>query len=241
MYPHNLLFESLPGKVRVRLLHSSRTVVLKAGDILHNPGQHIQEVFFPLDCLISVTVTVDEGRTAAAGIVGSREMVGLNAIMGGCETNHTQYVCQASGSALRVDAEPLLDAFENVKQVRDGLLCYTQAYMAQLSQNVACNRLHTIRQRLARWILECRDRLHADDLTPTHEFISQMLGVRRSGITETAAELQQLGLIDYGRKRLHVINAPGLENESCECFRVILAEYDRLLGSANPLIAAAYR
>lgn len=233
MKPRNRLLEALPAGARDRLQQGAWTVDLKEGDVLHRPGQQIQAVYFPLDCLISVTVTMHEARTAEAGIVGSREMVGVNAFMGGRETNQTEYVCQASGSALKIGAKPFLDEFDNDKAVRDVMLRYTQAYIAQLSQNVACNRLHTIRQRMARWILECRDRLNVDDLTPTHEFISQMLGVRRSGITETAAELQAIGLIDYGRKRLRVIDPAGLEKESCECFRVIRDEYDRLLGDAD--------
>jgi CRP-like cAMP-binding protein len=235
MKPQNLLLAALPNDVRERLKFNSRIVDLKEGDVLHRPGQEILDVFFPLDCLISVTVTMDEARTAEAGIVGSREMVGVNAFMGGRETTQTKYVCQAAGTAIRMEAGPLLDEFDKVKAVRDVMLRYTQAYIAQLSQNVACNRLHTIKQRMARWILECRDRLKADDLTPTHEFISQMLGVRRAGITETAAELQQLGLIESGRKRLRIVDRAGLEKESCECFRVILGEYDRLLG---PKLAA---
>jgi CRP-like cAMP-binding protein len=211
-------------------LRHARTVELEASQILHRPGQLIQEVYFPLDCLISVTVTMTEVRTAEAGIVGSREMVGVNAFMGGQETNQTEYICQCPGSALKVDAEPLLDEFDRSKAVRDVMLRYTQAYIAQLSQNVACNRIHTLKQRLARWMLECRDRLRTDDLTLSHEFISQMLGVRRAGVTEMAAELQQSGLIEYGRKKLRVVNPTGLANVSCECFGVILDEYDRLLG-----------
>lgn len=233
MVPQNLLLAALPQDVRERLERHARTVNLTEGDILHRPGQEIRDVYFPLDCLISVTVTMAEARTAEAGIVGSREMVGVNAFMGGQETTQTEYICQAAGTAVRVEAKPLLDEFDRVKAVRDVMLRYTQAYIAQLSQNVACNRLHSIKQRMARWILECRDRLKADDLTPTHEFISQMLGVRRPGITETAAELQKLGLIEYGRKRLRVIDPSGLEKESCECFRAILDEYNRLLGSRN--------
>jgi CRP-like cAMP-binding protein len=227
----NLLLAALPQAIRERLQRHGRIVALKEGDILHRPAEEIKDVYFPLDCLISVTVTMSEARTAEAGIVGSREMVGVNAFMGGSETTQTKYVCQAAGSALKVDASLLMEEFDKNKTVRDVMLRYTQAYIAQLSQNVACNRLHTIRQRMARWILECRDRLKADDLTPTHEFISQMLGVRRPGITETAAELQALGLIVYARKRLRVIDPAGLEKESCECFRLVLGEYDRLLGA----------
>ena len=187
-------------------------------------------MYFPLDCLISITVTMRVGRTAEAGIVGSREMVGVDAFMGGRVTNQTEYVCQASGTALKLEAKVLLDEFNQVRGVRDVMLRFTQAYIAQLSQNVACNRIHTIKQRMARWILECRDRLRADDLTPTHEFISQMLGVRRPGITVIAAELVRMGLIEYGRKRLRVLDPVGLEAESCECFGVLRKENATLLG-----------
>jgi CRP-like cAMP-binding protein len=230
MGPRNFLLAALPGEVLERLARHMRTVDLKHGAILHRPGQRIDDVYFPLDCLISVTITMAEARTAEAGIVGSREMVGVNAFMGGRETNQTEYICQASGTAVRMAAEPLLKEFDETKAVRDVMLRYTQAYIAQLSQNVACNRLHTIEQRLARWLLECRDRLGRDDLALTHEFIAQMLGVRRSGVTETAGALQSRGLIDYGRKKLQVVDAPGLEATSCECFGVIRDEYDRLLG-----------
>jgi CRP-like cAMP-binding protein len=228
----NLLLTALPAKVRDRLGRDARTIDLKQGEILHRPGQAISHVYFPLGCLISVTVTMTKAKaqTVEAGIVGSREMVGLNAFMGGRETNQTEYICQVPGTVVRIEAKPFLREFDRVKSVRDVMLRYTQAYIAQLSQNVACNRLHSIEQRLARWMLECRDRLRSDDLSLTHEFIAQMLGVRRAGVTETAAKLEDHKLIEYGRKKLRITDAPGLERVSCECFRVIREEYDRLLG-----------
>jgi CRP-like cAMP-binding protein len=232
MAPQNLLLTALPLDVRERLARRWRIVALKRSDILHRPGEEIENVFFPLDCLISITVTMDQARTVEAGIVGSREMVGLNAFMGGRETNQTQYVCQSPGTAVRVAAGAFLDEFNAVREVRDVMLRFTQAYIAQLSQNVACNRLHTIEQRMARWMLECRERLKTDDLSMTHEFISEMLGVRRAGISEAAATLQQRDLIMSSRGTLRVTNAEGLGAASCECFRVILNEYDRLLGPA---------
>jgi CRP-like cAMP-binding protein len=233
MAAENLLLAALPAEVRERLGRYTRTVDLKHGEVLHRPNQTIEQVYFPHDCLISVTVTMSEGRTAEAGIVGSREMVGVNAFMGGRETNQTEYICQIAGTAVKMAAGPLLAEFDTVKAVRDVLLRFVQAYIAQLSQNVACNRIHSIEQRLARWMLECQDRLGTDDLTLTHEFISQMLGVRRAGVTEAAGKLQEQGLIEYGRKKLRVVDAPGLERVSCECFRVIREEYDRLLGLAS--------
>jgi CRP-like cAMP-binding protein len=232
METQSKLLAALPADVRGRLANRWRIVDLKRGQILHRPGQEIKEVYFPLDCLISITVTMKDARTAEAGIVGSREMVGLNAFMGGRETNQTEYVCQSPGTAVRVAAEPFLAEFKSNQNVRDVMLRFTQAYIAQLSQNVACNRLHSIEQRFARWLLECRDRLNTDDLNMTHEYIAEMLGVRRAGVTEIAQVLQGRGLISYGRGRMSIVDAGSLEKTSCECFGVIREEYDRLLGSA---------
>ena len=232
METQNKLLAALPAGISERLAESWQIVNLKRGHILHFPGQEIQNVYFPLDCLISITVTMGEGRTVEAGIVGSREMVGVNAFMGGRETNQTEYVCQSPGTAIKVEASLFLDEFNSDKTVRDVMLKFTQAYIAQLSQNVACNRLHTIEQRLARWMLECRDRLKTDDVSMTHEFISEMLGVRRAGITEIAGKLQERNLIESTRGTLRVIDSDGLKAASCECFGMLLDEYDRLLGPA---------
>ena len=229
MMTKNLLLAALPRESRDRLERISRRVDLTHGKILHHPNQAIETVYFPLNCLISITVTMAEGRTVEAGAVGSREMVGVNAFMGGRETNQTQYVCQVPGSAVMMAAQPLLDEFDEVKGVRDVLLRFVQAYIAQLSQNVACNRVHTVEQRLARWLLEVRDRLGTDDVGVTHEFIGQMLGTRRAGVSDAAKGLQERGLLEYGRKNLRVIDADGLGRVACECFQVLRDEYDRLL------------
>jgi CRP-like cAMP-binding protein len=230
MRPDNQLLAALPPDTVARWKRHMRTVELAHGQVLHRSGQPITDVYFPLDCMISVTVTTAEGRTAEAGAVGSREMVGINAFMGGWETNQTEYVAQIAGAAVAMPARPLLDEFDRVKAVRDVLLRYTQAYIAHLSQNVACNRLHPIERRLARWLLECRDRLGLDDLAITHEFLAEMLGVRRAGVSETAGRLQDEGLIRTGRKRVDIVDAAALEAASCECYRVLRDEYDRLLG-----------
>lgn len=226
----NLLLAALPHDAFDRLRRHMKTIDMPHGRVLHRPNQQITDVYFPLDCMISITVTTSEGRTAEAGAVGSREMVGINAFMGGRETNQTEYVVQIAGSAVVLPARPLLDEFDTDKAVRDVLLRYTQAYIAHLSQNVACNRLHQIDRRLARWLLECRDRLRSDDLAITHEFLGEMLGVRRAGVSETMGKLEQQGLVRRGRKRVRIINTSGLEAASCECYRVTREEYDRLLG-----------
>ncbi|BBO32266.1 Crp/Fnr family transcriptional regulator [Lacipirellula parvula] len=230
MAPDNQLLAALPGVARTRLTDTARTLKLAHGEILQQPGAEILKAYFPLDCLISVTITMMELQTVEVAIVGSREMVGLNAFMGGHETTQTMYICQLAGTAIVIDAQRLLAEFDNDKAVRNIMLKYTEAYIAQLSQNVACNRLHTIEQRLARWLLECRDRMQSDDFEITHEFIAEMLGVRRAGITEASAGLQQRGLIHRGRRSMRIINAAGLKSASCECFRTIQRQYNNLLG-----------
>jgi CRP-like cAMP-binding protein len=228
--PENRLLAVFPRDIHQRLGTRMRTVDLPHGQVLQRPGETIERVYFPLTCLISITVTMTDGATSEAGIVGNREMVGVNAFMGGRETTQTEYVAQVPGLAVLVPAEPLLAEFDRNKPLRDVMLRYTQAYIAQLSQNVACNRQHDIRQRLARWLLECRDRIQSDDFRLTHEFISQMLGVRRAGISEAASALQKDGLIEYGQKAIRITDAERLKEGSCECYGVLRDEYNRLLG-----------
>jgi CRP-like cAMP-binding protein len=176
-----------------------------------------------------------DGRTTEAGAIGNREMVGINAFMGGKETNQTQYVMQIPGTAVWIAAEPLLEEFDRSKPLRDVLLRYTQAYIAQLSQNVACNRMHSLEQRMARWLLEARDRLESEELTLTHEFLSEMLGYRRAGISEAIEAMQQRGWLEQRRKLIYITDSRALEAASCECYGALRDEYNRLLG---PLIAS---
>jgi CRP-like cAMP-binding protein len=229
MTTENLLLAALAPDLYKQLKKNMEQVELSYGKILNRPGETIEEVYFPLTCLISVTITMMDGMTVEAGVVGSREMVGINAFMGGRETTQTEYIVQVPGKAVRMKADLLLHEFDTNKSLRDVMLKYTQAYMAQISQNVACNRLHTIEQRMARWLLESIDRINSDQLFLSHEFLSHMLGVRRASISETASLLQDKGLIQYSRNQIKTIDPQGLEEISCECYGVIKQEYDRLL------------
>ncbi|HKO57652.1 MAG TPA: Crp/Fnr family transcriptional regulator [Thermoanaerobaculia bacterium] len=229
----NRLFDALPGDVR-RLLEPHLThVSLGRGEVLHQPGEKIRDLYFPLDALVSITITMGGGRTAETGVAGNRELVGVNAFMGGSETTQTEYVIQIDGRLMKVAAEPLLKAFDKNKAVRDVVLKYTQAMIAQISQNAACNRLHKVQQRYARWLLEVRDRIQTDDLRLTQEFTGEMLGVRRATVTQAALKLQAKGLIKVTRGGVRIRDAESLEGVSCECFRVLQDEYDRLLGPTD--------
>lgn len=231
MSAENRLLNFLCSEVYEKLAPSLKRVSLERGKILHHPGDTIEDLYFPIDCLISITITMSDGTTAETGVVGNREVVGVNAFMGGRETTQTEYIVQIAGSAVKADARPLLEEFDCNKHLRDVLLRYTQALIAQISQTTACNTLHALEQRLARWLLEAQDRVESDDLKLTQEFIADMLGVRRAGVTQAAQKLQESGLIRYRRGHVQILEQRGLEAASCECFRTVKDEYDRLLGA----------
>lgn len=230
MTSKNRLLDAMSDALLEKLTPHMIQVSLSQGELLHSPGDSIEDVYFPLDCLLSITITMQDGSTAETGVVGNREMLGVNAFMGTQETTQTEYVVQIPGSAMKVKALPLREEFEQNKELRDILLGYTQALIAQISQTTACNRLHVLEQRLARWLLEAQTRVESDELVLTQGFIAEMLGVRRAGVTQAAQKLQESGLIQYSRGRVQILNREGLEAASCECFEVIRNEYDRLLG-----------
>lgn len=230
MLLENYLLAALSPETQAKLAPHLKLVTLQLGEILHRPGEVIQDLYFPLNCAISITITMQDGATAETGIVGSREMVGVNAFMGGSETTATEFIVQIAGDALKIEAQVLLAEFDRNKQMRDVFLRYTQALIAQISQTAACNRLHPLEQRLGRWLLEVQDRISSNELALTQEFIADMLGVRRAGVTQAAQKLQDDGIIKYSRGRVHILNQAGLEAAACECFRVVRDEYDRLLG-----------
>lgn len=230
MVPRNLLLARLPAEVYLRIEPHLKPMSLARDTIIHAPGELIRELYFPLTCMISVTIRMSDGRTVEAGAIGSREVVGINAFMGGRETTHTEYIVQIPGDALKIASNSLTDEFNRNTEMRDLMLKYTQAFIAQISQNVACNRLHTLNERCARWLLEVRDRIESDTFPLTHEFIAEMLGVRRTGVSEAARKLKEDGIVEYRRGEIKIISLEALEAASCECYAVLKDEYDRLLG-----------
>ena len=227
----NRLLDALPRDVCTRLERLSESRSLARGLVLHKPGDVIRDLYFPVDCMISIAVTMRQGKTAEAGVIGNREVVGINAFMGGRETTQTQYETRIPGEAVRIPAAELKREFDNNAGVREVLLKFTQAMIAQISQNTACNRLHSAEQRYARWLLEVRDRIQSDELQLTQEVAGDMLGVRRVSVNHIARGLEKGGLIRHRRGFTDVIDIAGLQAISCECYAVVKEEYDRLLGS----------
>jgi CRP-like cAMP-binding protein len=230
----NLILAALPDDVYESLEPHLERHAFQRSVVLHKPGEEIRDLYFPVDCLISITVTMRDGHTAETGVVGSREMVGVNAFMGGHETTQTEYIVQIGGVAMRVAATPLREAFDRDKRVRDVFLKYTQSLVAQISQNAACNSLHPLERRYARWLLEVHDRVWSDEIPLTHEFMSEMLGVRRAGITELAGKLEREGVLQGGRGWTRIVDMDRLKSTACECHAVLQEEYERLLGRHVP-------
>lgn len=227
---YNRLLDALPLRVYERIEPLLMPVSLQQGEILHFPGEVIENLYFPVDCMLSITTTMEDGSTAETGVIGNREVIGVNAVMGGRETTQTEYVVQVAGEAMKIPASELRLLFEQDADVRHLFLKYTQALIAQISQTTACNRLHSLEQRFARWLLETQDRLESLEIPLTQQFIAQMLGVRRAGVTQAAQKLEDLNIICYGRGRIQILDKAGLEATACECFGVVRDEYDRLLG-----------
>lgn len=226
----NLLLDRLPDEVRRRLSGQLTPIPLFRGQVVHKPGDKIRALYFPTTCMISVTVTMRDGRTVEAGAIGSREVVGINAFMGGRETTQTEYVVQLPGEAIKIEANSMTAEFDRNTEMRDVMLRYTQAFVAQISQNVACNRLHDTDQRFARWLLEVRDRVRSDEFPLTHGFMAEMLGIRRASVTDAATKLKKLEVIETKRGTIRIKHLQDLEKISCECYLALKEEYDRLLG-----------
>jgi CRP-like cAMP-binding protein len=229
MTVENQILTALSADVLDRLTPHLERVTLSQGSIIHKPGEPLLHLFFPLDCLFSITITMQDGATAEVGMIGNQEVLGLNTLMGNSASTQTAYMVQIPGSAMRIETQRLRQEFKRHDELHDVLLRYTQAFMAQVSQTAACNALHTLDQRLPRWLLETQFRIHSDYLPLTQEFIAHMLGVRRARVTQAAQKLQERKLIQYQRGKVQILNQSGLEASACECFRTTRAEYDRLL------------
>jgi CRP-like cAMP-binding protein len=172
---------------------------------------------------------MEDGTSAEIGVVGNEGLVGIALFMGG-DTVPNRAIVQSAGAAFRMRAKELQIEFARSGTFQRLLLRYTQAMMTQISQTAVCNRLHSVEQQLCRWLLLSLDRLESDELIMTQELIANMLGVRREGVAQAARRLQDNGLISYARGHIKVLNKVRLEEEVCECYKVVKDEYERLVG-----------
>ena len=223
----NWLLDGLPSEDYDRLLSELEPVTLALGAVVYESGIEMQHVYFPTTSHISLLYTMLDGTTAEMGLVGNEGVVGIALFMGG-DTTPNQAVVQGGGNALRMKAKAMQNEFRRGGQFQHLLLRYTQALITHISQTAVCNRLHSVEQRLCRWLLMTHDRTQSDKLQMTQEFISHMLGVRREGVTHAAQRLQDAGFIRYVRGHIEILDRQGLEAHVCECYGVVRAEHDRL-------------
>jgi CRP-like cAMP-binding protein len=223
----NWLLDALPDTDYERLQGDLKPVSFSLGDVIYESGGQMTDVYFPTTCHVSLLYTMINGVTAEMGLVGNEGVVGIALFMGG-DTTPNRAIVQGAGEALKLRAKSLQAEFSRGGEFQVLLLRYTQALITQISQTAVCNRLHTVEQRLCRWLLMTHDRTHSDELQMTQEFLSNMLGVRREGVTHAAGILQELGLISYVRGHIKITDRAGLEKHACECYAVVKAEHGRL-------------
>lgn len=212
----NHLLAALPCDVQARLFPLLERYSLPLGKVLYEPGESMTHVYFPTDCIVSLLNMMENGHSAEISVVGNDGMVGIAVFTGGNSTPN-RAITQSAGDSYRLTAE----AFRKECKQPDGamrllVLRYMQALITQLAQTVACNRHGTIGQQLCRWILLSLDRLPGNRLKMTQELIASMLGVRRESVTEAAGKLQRLGIIEYHRGVITVLDRARLAELSCE-------------------------
>jgi len=228
----NHLLAALPDAELARWLPQLEWVEMPLGQVLYESGSTLGHVYFPTTAIISLLYVLQNGSSAEIAVVGNEGLVGISLFMGG-DSTPSRAVVQSAGTGLRMPAQVLKNEFK-LAPVMHLLLRYTQALITQMSQTAVCNRHHSLDQQLCRWLLLSLDRLQGNELVMTQELISNMLGVRREGVTEAALQLQAANLIRYARGRITVLDRPGLEKRTCECYGVVKREYDRLLPALVP-------
>ena len=224
----NHILAALPPAERERLFPHLQLVPMPLGKVLYESGQLLRHVYFPTDSIVSLLYVMEDGASAEISVIGNEGVLGVALFMGG-ETTPSRSIVQSAGSAYRLTGQRLKEEFNRHGEMLHLLLRYTQALLTQMAQTAVCNRHHQVEQQLCRWLLLSLDRLPSNRLTMTQELIANMLGVRREGVTEAAGKLQNLGVIEYHRGQITVLNRSTLEELCCECYAVVRKETDRLL------------
>jgi CRP-like cAMP-binding protein len=224
----NHLLSALLDAEFERLSPHLQPVPMLLGDVLSESGETLDYVYFPTTAIISLHYLLENGGSSEIAGVGNEGMLGIALFMGGGSTP-SRAVVQTGGFGYRLPVRILMEEFDRAGPVMRLLLRYTQALLTHMSQTAVCNRHHTVEQQLCRWLLLTLDRLETHELTMTQELISNMLGVRREGVTEAAGKLEKLGVIRYARGKITVLDRPALEGLCCDCYAVVKKESDRLL------------
>lgn len=229
--PINRLLAALSEHLYQNLVPHLQPVELPQHKILYHAGEHYDYAYFPSHSIVSTVAIMENGSTTEIGVIGNEGMVGLPIILNTGYTNSTAIV-QVGNGGYKIAASQLQEQMNRHQELKHLLMCYVQARIIELGQTAACNRYHNIEQRFARWLLTVSDNIQKDEFQLTQEFISQMLGVRRTGVSEIASKFQEEGIITYSRGKIKIISQTKLKTSSCECYRLIKTEFARLLTSS---------
>lgn len=236
----NRLLTVLPPSSRERLWALGRPMRLEFKTILMHQGDRVEHIYFPDSGVVSLVVLMEDGRGVEVASVGFEGMVGAEVVLGE-ELSPYEATVQVDGEALQVPAGALRATLDEDRALRDILLRYVQVQLLQASRSAACNRLHELEERLARWLLHIHDWVGEDRLRLTHDFLAEMLGVRRATVTVTAGALQRAGLISCRRGEITILDRQGLEEIACEDYAAIRDAFERVLVSASTAAGGASR
>jgi len=226
----NRILSGLPRKDYARILPDLTPVTLEFGQVLYEPGTVEQWAYFLETAIVSSLFLAADGTSIEVSSVGMEGMIGVPTVLKSRSVPY-RIVVQQPGTALRIKADVVRKEFDRCGAFHTSLLNYVHILIVQLSQSSVCNRFHTIRERLCRWLLASHDRATSNELRFTQEFLAQMLGVNRGSANEAASALQTAGLIRYRRGRITVHDRAGLEAAACECYHFVKAEFDRFFHS----------
>ena len=213
------------------VIEQGSLVNLRVRHQIYQPEEVIDTVWFPIDSVLSIVTRMEDGRMIEVGTIGREGMTAIPLLLGATATANECY-CQVPGSAIKISAK-LFQSLRTSTTFRQLLDRYVQGYVNMLGQLAACNRLHSVYERCARWLLMSEDRVGTPMIRLTHEYLAMMLGTQRSGVTIAAGILQQAGFISYGRGVITILNRDGLEEASCECYNVARKQFAGLLRSVN--------
>lgn len=226
----NKLLASLPQEEYERLHKHLEPVSLKKGKIIYYAGDPVHNAYFPLGGMISLVSTTEEGAGVEVAMIGNEGMAGLSTVLRGISAPY-QVMVQIPGNAVRIKSSALCEEFARGERLHYLLLRYTHALVSQISQSAVCNRFHTAEARLCRWLLTSHDRVQSDTLDLTQEFLAHMLGSPRTSVTVIASKLQAQNLIKYSRGKIKILSRSGLENGSCECYRIVSDDISHFLAA----------
>lgn len=224
---HNMLLAAFPAAVRKRLAGSLRRAAFRRGETIHEPGETIRNAYFPLTAVVSVVTRMMNGEAVESATVGNEGLVGLPAFLVSCAT--IEAFVQVPGDCLEISRADLLAVLRKEPKVEALLAGYTAFFMRFLSQSSACNRVHHISERCARWLLMAHNRSEGDTFSLTQEFLGEMMGVRRATVTEVMLAMRRRHLVDYSRGRIRILDREGLEDASCECYETLHVGLEELL------------